>query len=144
MWYIFAVLSSFAWGLDYLLQEKVLQKISVTTFYAIQLTIAALIAIIFALLKRNLYSDFKVISTSKELPIIIFFEIILFTIASFLLASAIQSKNAALASIIEITYPIFIVLWGYFLFDSIPATIPTIIGALFIFFGISLVVYFNT
>jgi drug/metabolite transporter (DMT)-like permease len=63
-------------------------------------------------------------------------------IAELCIGFSIISKNATLAGLIEISYPIFIALFSYLLFKN-KITIPTVIGGIIVFFGIFIIYYFN-
>jgi drug/metabolite transporter (DMT)-like permease len=63
-------------------------------------------------------------------------------IAEIFIGFSIIAKNATIAGLIEISYPIFIALFSYLLFKN-TITISTVIGAAVIFIGIFIVYYFN-
>jgi hypothetical protein len=58
-------------------------------------------------------------------------------------ALAIQSKNATLSTLIEISYPIFIILLGWILFKQNHLTPSVLIGGGLIFTGIAVIYAFN-
>ena len=56
---------------------------------------------------------------------------------------AISGKNATLASLIEMTYPIFVVLFAYIFYREIHVTASVFAGGLMILIGAGLIIYNN-
>ena len=54
---------------------------------------------------------------------------------------AITGKNATLASLIEMTYPVFVVLFAYLFYRQMHVTSSVFIGGLMILVGAGLIVY---
>jgi drug/metabolite transporter (DMT)-like permease len=90
-----------------------------------------------------LKEDIITISTSKRLVILVVAEALAFVLAELFIGLSITTKNAALAGLIEISYPLFIMLFSYFLFKENQLNVSTAAGGLFIFFGIFIIYYFN-
>ena len=63
--------------------------------------------------------------------------------ADLMIALSISTKNATLAGLVEISYPLFIALFAYFLFKETQINAAIIIGGLLIFSGIFVIYYFN-
>lgn len=68
---------------------------------------------------------------------------VLFLVANALILVAIKSKNATVASLIEISYPIFVVLFSYIFWKNIHLNFWTIIWWVMILWWIVLVYLFN-
>lgn len=68
---------------------------------------------------------------------------VLFLVANALILVAIKSKNATVASLIEISYPIFVILFSYLFYKNIHLNLWTIIGWIMILWWIILVYLFN-
>lgn len=143
MWALYAVVSSIIWGANYLFYEKVLNKISIPTLYAIDLTIGGITFLIIGLLTGSITKDFSTIQNTKSVQILILASVITSFIADLLIAMAIQSKNATVSTLIEISYPIFIILLGWILFKENTLTLSVAIGGLLIFAGITIIYVFN-
>ncbi len=54
---------------------------------------------------------------------------------------AITGKNATLASLIEMTYPVFVVLFDYLFYRQMHVTSSVFIGGLMILVGAGLIIY---
>jgi drug/metabolite transporter (DMT)-like permease len=65
------------------------------------------------------------------------------TLGAVLLYLSINSKNATLASLIEITYPLFVVIFAYVFFRQLHLTPSVVIGGLMIMAGAGLIIYHN-
>ena len=63
--------------------------------------------------------------------------------ASVLLFVSIDSKNATLASLIEISYPVFVVLFAYVLFRDVHLNASVLVGGLLVFAGVAIIVLNN-
>ena len=60
-------------------------------------------------------------------------------LGNLLIMSGISSSNATVASIVEITYPIFVVLVGYLIFGEGHLSLPIMGGGLLIFLGVTII-----
>ena len=56
---------------------------------------------------------------------------------------AISGKNATLASLIEMTYPVFVVLFAYLFYRQVHVTPSVMIGGFMILVGAGLIIYNN-
>ena len=83
------------------------------------------------------------IGSSKQLLLFLVFGIVSFTLGNFLILSSIQSKNATLSGMIEISYPLFIAIFAYLFFKENQISLATLVGGLLIFGGVFVIYYFN-
>lgn len=142
MWIILALSASLFWGMSYVLSEEIYKKISVFTSLGIMSLTIFFLTISIAYFTGSLKPDLIEIASSKRLMWIILAGIIALLVAEVLIGFSITAKNATLAGLIEISYPIFIALFSYLLFKS-TITIPTVIGGAIIFTGVFVIYYFN-
>ena len=143
MWFLYAILSAIIWGANYLFYEKVLSKISISTLYFIDLTVGALVFLLFALFNNSFIKDLSTIQNSKSLLLLVLATVVTSILANLFIALAIQSKNATLSTLIEISYPIFIILLAWILFRENNLTPSVLFGGTLIFSGIAIIYYFN-
>lgn len=143
MWIILAIFASIVWGFDYVFAEKVIKKISVTSFMSVQLLFAFLVTALVAWFTGSVKKDLIVISSSKQLLLFLTLGALAFTAGNFFILSSINSKNATLAGMIEISYPLFIALLAYLLFKENQINLGTAAGGLLIFLGVFVIYYFN-
>lgn len=128
MWIIFALAASFFWGLTYILDEKIYEKVSVITSLAITSFFAFVVLFVISYFTGNFRTDIQQIMSSKSLFILVAAGTVTLIIAEVFIGFSISSKNATLAGLIEISYPIFIALMAYILYRENQLNISTAIG----------------
>jgi drug/metabolite transporter (DMT)-like permease len=143
MWVILALGASFFWGLTYVLDEKIYEKISVTTSLATGSFFAFFALLLISYLTGNLKPDLHEIATSKNTLMLVLAGTVTLVVAELLIGFSITAKNATLAGLIEISYPIFIALAAYFLFKENQITASTIVGGILVFAGVAVIYLFN-
>lgn len=143
MWIIFGLIASGLWGLTYTLSEKIYAKLSITSSLGITSVISGFLVLIFAYISGGLGSDVSIALNSKRLLWLLVAETLALTFAEIFIGLSITHQNATLAGLIEISYPIFIVLFTYLIFREAHINTGTIIGGLLIFSGVSVIYYFN-
>ena len=62
-------------------------------------------------------------------------------LGSWLLYVSIGQKNATLASLIEISYPVFVALFAYVLFREVALDALTLLGAALVFAGVGVIIW---
>ena len=143
MWLLSALSASVLWGLSYVLSEQIYKKISVITTLGILTLLTSIVILIIAYLFGPLKSDFTVIYKSNKLLLLIGLELVVFILAELLIGYSITAKNATLAGLIEISYPIFIAIFAALFFKEHEFNLATFVGGSLIFAGIAVVYYFN-
>jgi len=142
MWILFALGASLFWGLTYVFNEQVYKKISIFTSIGIASLVIFIVTLLISHFSGSLKPDLASIASSRQLLWYVIGGITVFLIAEIFIAFSITAKNATLAGLVEISYPIFIALFSYLLFKS-KITAPTIIGGIIVFIGIFIIYYFN-
>ncbi|MBX9705949.1 MAG: DMT family transporter [Gammaproteobacteria bacterium] len=138
MWFIFAVLAAILWGLNYALAEKVLYRLSPVGLLTIELWIGALLFTLisyFTTLKR----DLVILMTEPVTLWLTLSEAIVVVIASFFIVASIQLKNATVAGLIELAYPLFTIFFSWLLFNEFHLNSWMILGGLLIFIGVLII-----
>lgn len=143
MWLLYALFAAVLWGFEYTFAEKVLKYISVPVFLALELFVASIILAIMAWISGAWQKDVMILSSSSRVSLFFVLGIIAFTTANVLICTAIQSKNATLSSLIEISYPLFIALMTWLLFRENELSWNVGIGGALIFSGLFIIYYFN-
>jgi drug/metabolite transporter (DMT)-like permease len=139
MWFLYAVLASVVWGLSYVLNGELFKSLSVLTVVAIQTFVTSVIFAVAAILTGVFRNDVYSVMTSSRLMWLMLFGILALAIAEYGIGYSIQGKNATLAGLIEISYPIFIALFAYFLFGENQLSFATAVGGVLIFAGVSVI-----
>lgn len=140
-WYIAALAAAITWGIYYPLVDMALKRISLFS--------VILLSMIPVLLAMPLFIKTvgKDIETIKALPTgemwIILSLGIIGLFGEVMVYLAITGKNATLASLIEMTYPIFVVVFSYIFFRQMHLTPSVVAGGLMILVGAGLIIYNN-
>lgn len=142
--FIYALGSAISWGLIYTINQKMLTHNSPLAVMFIQ-------ALITATIMLPIYIIYLAISGESAIQILylnkantLYFLLISFLTASglFLIFSSIKLLGVSTASIIEISYPFFIVIFGYIFFKS-TVNAYFLLGSLLIFIGSVIIIKFG-
>lgn len=143
MWIIFALGASVLWGLSYILFEQIYKKVSVATSLAIVCFVMFFVMLAISYFRGEIKPDITAITSSKKLMWLMAGGTLTAIVADVCIALSITTKNATLAGLVEISYPLFIALFAYLLFKENQLTISTSIGGLLIFSGVAVIYFFN-
>lgn len=130
--FLFAIGAAISWGLVYAIDQKILYQTSVLTYLFISALLTVVLLLPFIIF--DIHPIKNLISFGKANLILILVSLVLTIIADFFILSSVKILGASTASIFEIAYPFFVVLFSFLLFRSVP-NIYFFIGALFIFIG---------
>jgi len=143
MWFVYATLASAFWGLTYVLSEQVFKHVSVVTALAINAAFIAFIAGLAAVATGAWRTDLVTITSSGRVAGLVVAGALVLVVAEIFIALSITHKNASLAGLVEISYPLFIALFAFLLFKESQLTIPTALGGLLILSGVVVVYWFS-
>ncbi|MFZ2150952.1 MAG: EamA family transporter [Candidatus Absconditicoccaceae bacterium] len=139
---VYSIIVAITRGILYALLDKLLLTMPIVILcFASSVFNSIFFAIIFWFGKYNVGFK-KYFEQGNNLTLFIIVTV-LFLVANALILVAIKSKNATVASLIEISYPIFVVLFSYIFWKNIHLNFWTIIGGVMILGGIVLVYLFN-
>src|ERR1700733_3958217 len=130
--FVYAIGAALTWGLVYALDQKILSGASPLAYLFINSLLTAVIVLPFLFFDHG--SIKNILSSDKTILWLIVASVILATLANFLIFSGIKILGADTASIIEIAYPFFVVLFSFFIFRAEPNMYFFIGGAL-VFIG---------
>ena len=140
LWFFLALGSAIFWGLGYTYVDRILKgglnPFLLLTFMVIPQAIAYFIFFIAG--RSDLKAQFRLIqdpAMSGALAIVV----ATFIAGNAFIFSSIQMKNASLANIIEISYPIFVVFFSWLIFKESGVNLYTFLGGLLIFSGVTLI-----
>lgn len=140
-WYMAAIGAAVVWGIHYPLIDFAMKRLSVYTVLLISVLPVLFLMPVFL---RDLARDVDIF---RQLPTyeqwLVAAISLTSTLGAVLLYISVSSKNATLASIIEISYPVFVVLFAYLLFRQVHVNTSVILGGLMILFGAGLIIYHN-
>lgn len=143
MWLIYALAAACIWGIDYVLCDRIFKyKISPVSLLTAQLLFGLLIFSVISY-RTQLKHDMLIILSNPSLLWLMVFATITFNLGNLLIFLSIQAKNATIAALIELSYPIFTVLFAWLLFSENNLSTSVLIGGSLIFLGIIIIAYFN-
>ncbi len=140
-WYLAALGAAVIWGIHYPLIGNALRTVSPAS--VMLLTVAPIVLIV-PWFHREILTDYRALlaldwgSRTAILSIAA-----TSTIATVLLLLSIGSKNATLASLVEISYPLFVALFTFVIFRENHVNASVLAGAVLIFAGIALIALNN-
>jgi len=137
-WVGYALLASIIWGIYYVCSEKALTIVSETSLIILSSFIGIMFVIPFF---STFIEDMKrVASASNVDKAFVFSEGVAAILGTFFIYKAIKlSSNATLTSLIEMTYPIFVLLFAYLLLGKTEVNMYTALGGVLILSGAFLV-----
>ena len=140
-WYIAALGAALSWGVHYPLVGFALQRISL--FGVLMLTSIPILLLV-PFFSGQLTTDvqnFRGLSLAEQAMISAIGLTSLAGAACVFLA--IGSKNATLASLIEISYPVFVALFSYLMFRHVHLNASAALGGLLVMVGTGLIILNN-
>jgi drug/metabolite transporter (DMT)-like permease len=138
LWLGAAVIAACLWGFSYAVAEHALKSGFSTAFMMV--FYAALILPVFGLVALSDGSWKRDILRIKQDPALFFwlFASMAGTALGYVLILwAVKQKNATAVSFVEISYPFFVALFSWAIFQANNLTLGTILGGLLIFAGIA-------
>jgi drug/metabolite transporter (DMT)-like permease len=140
LWFYSALIASILWGFSYALSEKVMKD----SFHPIFIMVITgffyfLLSLAIAYSTNNLKPGFATLSENKWAFINLIILAASFVGGAFLIYYSISLKNATLVNLIEISYPVFTLIFAYFLMKEVQINVSTFIGGALIFTGIGII-----
>ncbi len=137
--FVYAVGAAITWGLVYALDQKILSDASPLAYLFVNSLLTAIIVLPFLFFDGG--SIKSIVSSRGSVLLLIVASVILATLANFLIFSGIKILGANTASIIEIAYPFFVVLFSFILFRSTP-NLYFFLGGGLVFIGSIIIIKF--
>ncbi len=140
-WYVAALGAAITWGIYYPLVDMALKRISVYSIILLSMIPVLLALPIFMKTVSDDIETVKALPFSEQGVILSLGLIGLF--GEVMVYLAITGKNATLASLIEMTYPVFVVLFAYIFYRQMHVTASVLAGGVMILIGSGLIIYNN-
>lgn len=139
-WALMASAASIIWGFSYSISGRLFQAGMSPSFLIVFSTLLNFPFYIWMLLKVDgLQKNLDILDANKSFLWLMIAQAVAIVAGIFLIYTAIQQKNATYASIIEISYPLFVCLFSWALFREMHLTWNVALGGLLIFAGSALV-----
>jgi len=140
-WYIAALGAAITWGIYYPLVDMALKRISLFSVILLSMIPVLLVTSLFLKIIGDDIETVKTLPVSEQWIIASLGLIGLF--GEVMVYLAISGKNATLASLIEMTYPLFVVIFAYVFYKQMHVTASVLIGGLMVLVGSGLIIYNN-
>jgi len=137
-WFWFALGAAILWGLSYTINQATLQYFDTTELLFFEALVVFIILAGYFIFKGNLGSFTSKLGNPKMFALIMGSALI-YIVASYFILKSITASNASLAAIIESSYPIFTVLFGFIFFGQLQLNLMSGIGFILILSGIIIV-----
>ncbi len=137
---IYALSAAVSWGLVYAIDQKILTKVSPLSLIFIDSVLALIITLPILIFDDG--SIKNVLSSGRTNLLLIILGLSIAILANFFIFSAIKTLGASTASIFEIAYPFFVVLFSFLLFGQ-KTNWYFALGALLMFAGALIITRFG-
>lgn len=139
MGYLLAFSAAALWGLTYTLDEKVLEEMHSVKLYFLHCVLGLLVSGAAWLLTGGTFGQLFALPSGESTRKILFASMIIGCLAGMAIVSSIAMLGASKSSILEISYPLFVLVFSYVLFDK-GVSLHVIAGGLLIFAGSAIIV----
>ena len=138
LWIVYALSASMLWGVAYVVAEKIMKETAVTPIFLMVATYAITIPIFtgIGLHLGHFKAGINALMTSQSLLWLIALHAVTIVAGNILILTSVLEKNATLATMIEITYPLFVALFAYLILKETQLNWGTACGSALIFAGI--------
>ncbi len=134
---LYAIGAAITWGLVYTIDQRVLRGASPFALLFVDSLITAILLLPIIFFQKNSLASLS--GASGRLWLLIIISLVLAAFANFFIFSSIKILGASTASIFEIAYPFFVVIFSYFAFRTSP-NLYFLLGALLIFAGSAIII----
>lgn len=140
LWFFYSLGASLFWGIGYVLAEKLLRGGLTPAFMMVVATLLSLpIYLAIAHFTGDLKAGWEHVSDNKSRMALLAATALVTVGGNFLILMGIAGKNATLASLIEITYPVFTFIFAWMILKDVQLTWGTAVGGALILSGIAVV-----
>ncbi len=138
--FLFAGGAAVVWGLVYTIDQIILSTVSPFALLFIDSVLTMIVMLPFILFDHHPLKP--LLNASPKTFFLMLLSVILAALAGFLIFAGIKRIGASEASIIEIAYPFFVVLFSFLIFKSKP-NIYFLVGGILIFLGSVIIIKFT-
>lgn len=118
-WFVYSFFVAVSWGLLYVMVEMLIRRgISPLSVVYVAQPVYFISLVFLFFFNKKIVKDFKSIITNWELLSITIGISVAAIFANWCIGQATKLSNASMASMIEISYPLFVALFSYFIFEN--------------------------
>jgi drug/metabolite transporter (DMT)-like permease len=140
VWLLYALGAAVIWGVNYAVSGRLLERgMSPQTLFFVDLVFGTLALGLMITLTGRWSATASELQQARPDMVWLVIAVAAATAAGLLIFMSIEAKNATVASLIEVTYPLFTAFFAWILFRQTTLNAATIIGGLLIFAGVLIV-----
>lgn len=140
LWFLYAFSTAILWGLSYVVIERVLKAgISAPMIMFIYTALAAPFFLIWLLQSGRLLPELNLVLGSKLLWFYSAIFVLAYIAGNLMIFKSVSLKNSTMTSLVEISYPIFTIIFSWLLFREFNLNLFSAIGGVMIFCGVILI-----
>ncbi|HBH25960.1 MAG TPA: hypothetical protein DDX54_00940 [Rhodospirillaceae bacterium] len=140
LWFLQALGAAVMWGLGYVLSERLFKAGISPAFFLIFLNLASVPAyVLFLGGAQGAARSAGLLTGDAGLAAIALVAVGTFVAGNLLIFSAVMGKNAAVANMVEVSFPLFTVLFAWALFREVQVTWTHALGGLFVLSGVGII-----
>jgi drug/metabolite transporter (DMT)-like permease len=140
MWIAYAIAASICWGMSYAASGPLLKKGFSPLLFFFGYTLFGLLGATISLLCSGRFSClWKFPGLERSDTFWFFFSIATGALGAYLTYVAMGAKNPTLASLIEISYPFFVVLFAWLFFREMQLNVMTLCGGILVLAGVAVI-----
>jgi len=143
IWIVYAITAAVLWGLSYTLTEQLMKKISIAGVIVTCALGSLLFGLILGFTQKTHGRDWTVLKQVGGEAKLALACITVYVAANVFILLSVKAKNATMAGMIEITYPLFTALFAWFLFREAQMGAGTALGGALIIAGVACIYFLD-
>ena len=141
MWIFYALIASLCWGISYAACGPLLKKGLNPLIFLLGYSLCGLIGALISLLSSKRQSGELIFQSLSRTDVMWFlFSVAVSALGAYLTYAAMGAKNPTLVSLIEISYPLFVVLFTWIFFREMQLNPITFFGGLLVLAGVVVII----
>lgn len=143
LWLVYAVSAAVLWGLNYTLTEQLMKKISVAGVIVTCAVGSLLFGLTLGFVQKTHGRDWTALKQAGSETKLALACIAVYVAANVFILFSVKAKNATMAGLIEITYPLFTALFAWVLFRETQIGLGTALGGTLIVAGVACIYFLD-
>ena len=141
LWIVFALGSAILWGFGYALSEKVMKQNGISPEFLMVISggIYLLLSIAIVTGSGRFQQEAQLLLENKTLCLQLFTLSSAYVAGTWMIYKATFLKNATLANLVEISYPVFTALFAYLILKDVQLNWATAFGGLLVLSGVGII-----
>lgn len=140
LWFFYALGTAILWGGSYALSDRVMRHdVSPLFLMFISGLFYFGLSTVFVLFSGQIKNSFEMMFNNKAIFVDIVIVSLCYVFGTLFIYMAINLKNASMANLVEISYPLFTIFFAYILMKEVQVNVGSVIGGILIFCGICVI-----